>query len=93
MFDIRKYFQASPIFVCIAKVDLTVYLIGHLFLMTNIRPAMKYKDPSLFCDNNSKEKKFYNNDTWSLYYKTFYGRNLRTFVKSYSFCPWQAFPA
>ncbi len=29
----------------------------------------------------------------ALYYKTFYGRNLRIFVISQSVCPWQAFPA
>ncbi len=28
-----------------------------------------------------------------LYYKIFYGRNLRIFVISSSVCPWQAFPA
>jgi hypothetical protein len=28
-----------------------------------------------------------------LYYKTFYGRNLRTFIISWSVCPWQAFAA
>ncbi len=27
-----------------------------------------------------------------MYYKTFYGRNLRIFVISYIVCPWQAFP-
>jgi len=27
-----------------------------------------------------------------LYYKTFYGRNLRIFTISSSVCPWQAFP-
>ncbi len=30
---------------------------------------------------------------WGLYYKTYYGRNLRIFVISLSVCPWQAFPA
>ncbi len=28
-----------------------------------------------------------------LYYKTFFGRNLKIFTISYSVCPWQAFPA
>jgi hypothetical protein len=28
-----------------------------------------------------------------LHYKTFYGRNLRIFIISWSVCPWQAFPA
>jgi hypothetical protein len=30
---------------------------------------------------------------WGLYYKTYFGRNLRIFVISYSVCPWQVFPA
>ncbi len=29
---------------------------------------------------------------WSMYYKTFYGRNLQIFVISQSVCPWQALP-
>jgi hypothetical protein len=36
---------------------------------------------------------FYNIGPWPLYYKTFYGRNLRMFVISYGVCPWQAFQA
>jgi hypothetical protein len=28
-----------------------------------------------------------------LYYKTFYGGNLKIFVISENVCPWQAFPA
>jgi hypothetical protein len=53
------------------------------------------KHSSLLCNSVSDEaqKKFYNFDTRVLYYKTFYGRNLRIFVKSYSVCPWQVFPA
>ncbi len=38
-------------------------------------------------------KNVYNIGSWDLYYKTFYVRNLRIFVMSYSVCPWQAFPA
>jgi len=30
---------------------------------------------------------------WGLYYKTYYGCNLQTFVISLSACPWKAFPA
>jgi hypothetical protein len=30
--------------------------------------------------------------TWAQYKITFYSRNLRFFVVSYSVCPWQAFP-
>jgi len=31
-------------------------------------------------------------ELWAQCYKTFYGRNLRMFVISYSVCPWQDFP-
>jgi hypothetical protein len=30
---------------------------------------------------------------WGQCYKTFYVRNLRIFILSYSVCPWQGFPA
>jgi hypothetical protein len=30
-------------------------------------------------------------DTWGLYHKTYYGRNLQ--ISVISVCPWQAFPA
>jgi hypothetical protein len=57
-----------------------------LVLPENVRQDWKviarYKHTSLFglvfCN---EEKKFYNIDTWVKCYKTFYGRNLQTFVK------------
>ncbi len=38
-------------------------------------------------------KKFYSTGPRGQCFKTFYGRNLRIFIKSQSVCPWQAFPA
>jgi hypothetical protein len=40
-----------------------------------------------------KNKKFIAMDTWGLYHKTFYGRNLQIFRICWSVFPWQAFPA
>ncbi len=42
---------------------------------------------------NYDRKEFYDTGPWCQCYNTFYGRNLRMLVISYSVCPWQAFPA
>ncbi len=34
--------------------------------------------------------RFFDKGPWGLYYKTFYGRNLKIFLISLSVCPWQA---
>jgi hypothetical protein len=41
---------------------------------------------------NLPPKKFCEIDSWGLYHKTYYGRNLRISVISLSVCPWEAFP-
>ncbi len=51
-----------------------------LELVLNIRLAEKRND--LFHRNASVEEKKYSIDTWGLYYKTFYGCNLRILVIS-----------
>ncbi len=33
---------------------------------------------------------FYNINSWGLYYKSFYGRNLRIFVISWNVCAWES---
>jgi hypothetical protein len=42
---------------------------------------------------NYGSKRFHSTGPRAQCYKTFYGRNLRIFVISYSVCPWQTFPA
>ena len=74
------------LFVCFMKSQ--TYKMFPLSFLGQIKHSVNEVLPNLWM----YEMNWFSIPTRGLYYKTFYGHNLRICVKSYNFCPWQVFP-